>query len=63
MFTKLGSYYAKLPSGSKTLLADGEEVKRGKGSTLQWLRVYVAEGGPEEWQLDGIVWKTSKAGD
>ncbi len=24
-------------------------------------QVYVAEGGPEEWQLDGIVWKSSSS--
>ena len=25
------------------------------------MQVYVAEGGPEEWQLDGIVWKSSNS--
>jgi len=33
---------------------------RGKGTELVWLRVYVAQGGPEQWELDGIVWQTSQ---
>ena len=60
VFSKLGSYYAKLDGGGRILFAAGEEVKRGKGSELVWLRVYVASGGPEQFELDGIIWKTSK---
>eukprot|EP00892_Ulva_mutabilis_P006174 jgi/Ulvmu1/3929/UM018_0152.1 len=62
-FSKLGSYYARRPDGARNLFADGEEVKRGKGTQLVWLRTYVAEGGPETFELDGIIWKTSKAGE
>jgi hypothetical protein len=62
VFSKLGSYYSKTPAGGKTLFAAGEEMKRGKGTELQWLRVYVAAGGPEEFELDGIIWKSSKGG-
>lgn len=62
MFSKLGSYYAKPAGGARNLFAAGEEVKRGKGSQLVWLRVYVASGGPEQFELDGIIWKTSKEG-
>jgi hypothetical protein len=61
VFSKLGSYYAKLPAGGKKLFAEGEEVKKGKGTQLEWLRVYVSEGGYEVHKLDGIVWKTSKS--
>jgi hypothetical protein len=63
VYSKLGSYYAKPESGARNLFAAGEEVKRGKGTTLEWLRVYVAAGGPEQFELDGIVWKTSKSTD
>ena len=61
VLSKLGSYYGKLPDGGKKLFAPGEEAKRGKGTQLQWLRVYVCEGGPEVFELDGILWKTSRA--
>lgn len=60
VFCKLGSYYARRPDGSKTLFADGDETRRGKGAELQWLRAYVAEGGPEQYELDGIIWKSSQ---
>lgn len=61
VFSKLGSYYAKPDSGARNLFTAGEELKRGKGTELVWLRAYVASGGPEEFELDGIIWKTSKA--
>lgn len=111
---RLGSYYAKLPDGGRSLFAPDEgESRRGRVVTqLESLRVwfcvfwcfsvlvlllllhttlfvpsccyflsftvvivrpvflwqadpqcsqvYVAEGGGEEWQLDGIVWKSSR---
>lgn len=45
------------------MFAEGEEIKRGKGTELKWLRAYVTAGGPEQFELDGIIWKTSKAGE
>ena len=60
VLSKLGSYYAKPPDGSRNLFAPGEELKRGKGTQLKWLRAYVAEGGPETFDLEGVVWKSSK---
>ena len=62
-FSKLGSYYAKTPSGGKSLFADAETAVRragGKGTDLKFLRAYVAAGDPEAWELDGIVWKSSQ---
>jgi hypothetical protein len=50
-----------MPDGGNKLFAAGEEMKRGKGTQLVWLRVYVSDGGYEVHQLDGIVWKTSKS--
>lgn len=55
---KLGPYFARLPDGGNSLFAPGESQR---GAPLTWLRVYVAQGGPEEWELDGIVWKTRRA--
>jgi hypothetical protein len=55
---KLGPYYARLPDGGKSLFAPGESQR---GVQLAWLRVYVARGGGEEWELDGIVWRTRRA--
>lgn len=52
--SRLGSYYEKLPGGGRSLFAAAE---KGKSELLD-LQVYVAEGGPEEWTLDGIVWKS-----
>jgi len=62
-FSKLGSYYSRRPDGARNLFAAGEEVKRGKGVELKWLRTFVAAGGPENFELDGIIWKSSKAGE
>ncbi|CAL8463201.1 g2735 [Coccomyxa elongata] len=53
--SRLGSYYARRADGGRTLFAVGEE----KRAQLVDLKVFVAAGGPEEWQLDGIVWKSS----
>ncbi|PRW18377.1 Interferon-induced 44 family [Chlorella sorokiniana] len=55
---KLGPYYARLPDGGKSLFAPTES---GRGTPLAGLRVYLAEGGPEQWELDGIVWKTKRS--
>ena len=54
---QLGPYYARLPDGGKSLFAASET---GRGTQLAGLRVYLAEGGPEQWELDGIVWKTKR---
>lgn len=56
---RLGTYYAKLPNGERSLFAAGEQ---SKGTQLTELRVYVAEGDGEEWELDGLTWKTSTRG-
>jgi hypothetical protein len=60
VFSKLGSYYAKMPDSGKSLFATGEEPKRGKGTRLTWLRAYVSTGAPEQYHLEGIIWETSK---
>lgn len=53
---KLGPYYARAPAGGKSLFGPGEGGRGG--AQLASLRVYVAEGEGEQWELDGIVWKT-----
>lgn len=53
---RLGTYYARLPDGGRSLFADGESEK---GTQLTSLRVYVAAGDPEAWALDGVVWTSS----
>eukprot|EP00884_Botryococcus_braunii_P005326 jgi/Botrbrau1/14795/Bobra.105_1s0008.2 len=55
---RLGTYYARRPDGSRSLFADDENIK---GTQLVDLKVWVAEGGPEQWELDGIVWKSSQS--
>lgn len=52
---RLGTYYARLPDGGRSLFAPGESEK---GTQLTSLRVYVAAGDPETWKLDGVVWTT-----
>lgn len=54
---RLGTYYARLPDGSRSLFAAGESEK---GAQLTSLRVYVAAGDPEAWKLDGVVWNTEQ---
>jgi hypothetical protein len=54
--SRLGSYYAKLPDGGRHLFSDNEA---GKGTELTDLKVWVAKGRGEEWELNGIVWSTS----
>ena len=51
--SRLGSYYAKLPNGGRSLFAEGENWK---AAMLVDLKVFVLEGEGEEWELDGIVW-------
>jgi hypothetical protein len=53
--SRLGSYYAKLPGGGRSLFADSDNWK---AAVLTDLKVLVADGDPEDWELDGIVWKT-----
>lgn len=53
--SRLGSYYEKIPGGGRSLFAAGEDWK---AATLRDLKVVVAVGDPEQWNLDGIVWKT-----
>jgi len=53
--SRLGTGYAKLPrSGGRSLFAEGE----GGRAVLTGLVTYVAEGDPETWELDGVVWKS-----
>ena len=53
--SRLGTGYAKLPgSGGRSLFAEGE----GGRAALSGLVVYVADGEPETWELDGVVWKS-----
>lgn len=51
--SRLGAFYSKMPDGDRSLFSDKQAV-------ISRLRCYVAAGGPEEWNLDGIVWKTSR---
>ena len=54
--SRLGSYFVRRPDGERTLFAAGE----GNRAQLKSLRAYVVDGEPEKWELDGIIWKTSK---
>lgn len=54
---KLGTYYERMPGGGRSLFAAGEDPKK---AVLKSLRCYVAKGEGEKWELDGIVWKSSK---
>lgn len=55
--SRLGTFYAKLPDGGRSLFASSEDPK---SATVVSLQCYVAEGAGEAWQLDGIIWKTQK---
>ena len=56
---RLGAYYEKRADGSRNLFADEEKARGGGGKAeLVSLHVLVAAGKGEEWELDGIVWKT-----
>ena len=52
---RLGTFYSRLPDNGRSLFAPGEDPK---SATVESLKCYVAEGSGEEWELDGIVWKT-----
>ncbi|GFR44508.1 hypothetical protein Agub_g5773, partial [Astrephomene gubernaculifera] len=53
--SKLGSYYARLPDGSRSLFAAGEDPRRAQ---LAWLKVYAADVRGVEWRLEGITWRS-----
>jgi len=53
---RLGTFYSNLPDGSRTLFSLTESPK---STELTELKVYVAVGQGEAWELDGIIWKTS----
>jgi len=65
---RLGTYYAKIPSssssGNQQAAAPGgrslfsPKEKDLKKTELVSLKVYVASGAVEKWDLDGVVWKT-----
>ncbi|PNW77669.1 hypothetical protein CHLRE_10g446500v5 [Chlamydomonas reinhardtii] len=52
---KLGTYYARLPDGSRTLFSGGDDPKKAE---LVSLKVYVADAKGVEWRLEGITWKS-----
>ncbi|KAG2495442.1 hypothetical protein HYH03_006388 [Edaphochlamys debaryana] len=52
---KLGTYYARMPNGSRTLFGPDDDPKK---TELVSLRVYVADVKGVEWKLEGITWKT-----
>lgn len=56
---RLGTYYSRTPDRGRSLFAEGEDMK---GTELVDLKVWVAEGSGESWELDGIVWKTAVHG-
>ena len=68
---RLGTYYAKIPSskssqeraapGGRSLFSPKE--KDLKKTELVSLKVYVASGAAEKWDLDGVVWKTGSGGE
>ncbi|CAG9467377.1 unnamed protein product [Pedinophyceae sp. YPF-701] len=54
--SRLGTFYSRIDASKKRdLFAPDEDWK---GTTLTRLRVYVGAGKGEEWELDGIVWKS-----
>lgn len=68
---RLGTYYARIPStlsesegaapGGRSLFSPKEKDLRK--TELVSLRVYVAKGSAEKWDLDGVVWKTGSGGE
>ena len=56
--SRLGTYYERMPSGARHIFASDEGSKSGGTTDLLWMKVFVAQGKGEEWELDGIVWKT-----
>ena len=55
VYCRLGSHYEKMPSGDRSLF--GEKL-----AELSSIRCFVSAEGPEEWNLDGIVWNTDRKG-
>ncbi|WPT13574.1 hypothetical protein PSENEW3_00001412 [Picochlorum sp. SENEW3] len=53
--SRLGSYYARMPDGSKSIFPNGE-----KSVEFERVQVYVSSQGPETYNLDGIIWKTGR---
>lgn len=54
---RLGTFYAKMPDGGRSIFALSENPKV---TELEELRCYVAQGSGEAWNLDGIIWKTEQ---
>ena len=52
---RLGTFYAKMPDGGKSLFAPGEDIK---GTQVESIECWVGVGKGETWELDGIIWKT-----
>ena len=61
--SRLGTYYARMPGGGRSLFAPGEEGK--DGAAVVELRAWVAKGGPEKWMLapSAIVWRSERGSD
>lgn len=61
--SRLGTYYARMPGGARSLFTPGEEGK--DGAAVVELRAYVAAGGREKWVLDpgAIVWRSERGSD
>ena len=57
--SRLGTGYARLPGGGGRSLFGADEGGRAE---LTGLVVYVADGEPESWELDGGVWKSKGGG-
>eukprot|EP00890_Picochlorum_soloecismus_P001076 jgi/Picsp_1/196/NSC_00195-R1_protein len=55
VYCRLGSHYEKMPSGERSLF--GEKL-----AEISSIRCFVSAEGPEEWNLDGIVWNTDRKG-
>lgn len=53
---RLGTFYSNLPNGCRSLFSSTDSPK---STELTDLKVYVAVGQGEAWDLDGIIWKTS----
>ena len=56
--SRLGTFYAKMPGGGRSLFGIADDPKAAQLSSL---KCYVAEGAGEAWELDGIVWQTKRA--
>jgi len=54
--SRLGTFYARMPGKVRHVFAPQENPR---GAQLRRLRAYVGVGEGEQWELDGIVWRTS----